>query len=111
MSHCEQFWPLFLCVGLGSLIIVSNLAFGVGLKFPDVSRNSGRCSSRLVKICGHWCKECLKIKKLVKLQGDALKACAKSRNFTVVCIVGGTNLPPTIQTSVKLGDFAEQYQR
>ena len=43
MSHSEQFWPVFLCFGLGSLIIVSNLALGVRLKFPDMSRDSGRC--------------------------------------------------------------------
>ena len=42
MSHSEQFWPFFLCFGLGSLIIVSNLALGVRLKFPDMSRDSGR---------------------------------------------------------------------
>ena len=43
MSHSEQFWPFFLCFGLGSLIIVSNLALGVRLKFPDMSRDSGQC--------------------------------------------------------------------
>ena len=42
MSHSEQFWPFFLCFGLGSLIIVSNLALGGRLKFPDTSRDSGR---------------------------------------------------------------------
>ena len=40
MSHSEQFWPFFLCFGLGSLVIVSNLALGVRLKFPDMSRDS-----------------------------------------------------------------------
>ena len=42
MSHSEQFWPFFLCFGLGLLNIVSNLAVGVRLKFPDMSRDSGR---------------------------------------------------------------------
>ena len=35
------FFPFF---GLGSLIIVSNLALGVRLKFPDMSQHSGRCT-------------------------------------------------------------------
>ena len=43
MSHSEQFQPFFLCFDLGSLIMVSNLALGVRLKFPDTSRDSGRC--------------------------------------------------------------------
>ena len=42
MSHSEQFWSFFLCFGLGSLIIVSNLALRERLKFPDTSRDSGR---------------------------------------------------------------------
>ena len=42
MSHSEQFWSFFLCFGLGSLIIVSNLALGVRLKFLDMSRDSRR---------------------------------------------------------------------
>ena len=42
VSHSEQFSPFFLCFGLSSLIIVSNLALRVRLKFPDMSRHSGR---------------------------------------------------------------------
>ena len=48
MSHSEQFWPFFLCFGLGSLIIVSNLALGVHLKFPDMSPEPGRCRQVLI---------------------------------------------------------------
>ena len=48
MSHSEQFWPFFLCFGLGSLIIVSNLALGVHLKFPNMSPDSGRCRQVLI---------------------------------------------------------------
>ena len=44
MSNPVQFWPVFLCFRLGSLIIVSNLALGVRLKFPDMSRDSGPVS-------------------------------------------------------------------
>ena len=44
VSHSEQFWPFFLFFGLGSLIIVPNLALGVRLKLPDMSHHSGRCT-------------------------------------------------------------------
>ena len=50
VSHSEQFWPFFLCFGLGSLIIVSQFALGVRLKFPDMSRHSVWCKNTLACI-------------------------------------------------------------
>ena len=51
------------------------------------------------KICRHHISERLKINKITKFESDLLKAykdtaLQNSRNFTDVCVVGGTNLPP-----------------
>ena len=71
------------------------------------------------KICRHHRKERLEITKIGKFESDLLKAKKdtapqNSRNFTDVCMVGeggrgggGTNLSPTIQTSINFRNFAE----
>ena len=51
------------------------------------------------KICRHHIKERLKVNKVTKFESDLLKAykdtaLQSSRNFTDVCVVEGTNLPP-----------------
>ena len=66
------------------------------------------------KICRHHIKERLKINKISKFESDLLKAYKdtapqNSRNFTDVCMVGATNLPPIIQTSVNFRNFVELY--
>lgn len=45
---------------------------------------------------------------LLKSQSYGL---AKSGNFRDVCVLGGTNLPPSIQTPVKFLDIIEPYFR
>ena len=72
---------------------------------------------QLANIHSHSWKERFKIRKLENFKGYTLKAnehsfSTKSRNFTDVCVVGGTNLlTPTLQKSVKFGDFVELFLR
>ena len=72
---------------------------------------------KLGKIRRHHWKERLKINKIAKFESDLLKTnediASYSREilqtFVWVGGEGGTNLPPTIQTSVKFSDFEELY--
>ena len=63
----------------------------------------------------HW-KECLKISKIAKFESDLLKTnediASQTRTILQTFVWwggGGTNLPPTIQTSVHFCNFAKQY--
>ena len=48
----------------------------------------------------------LEISKVANFENDSS---SKSQNFIDVCMVGNTNLPLTIQTSVNFCNFAELY--
>ena len=58
-------------------------------------------------------KERLKIGKNAKFEIDLLKSngSSKSRNFKDICMVRGTNLPPTLQSSVNFRNIAKLYLR
>ena len=66
------------------------------------------CKDWSGKIRRHYWKERLKITKIAKFESDTSLA-SDLQNFTDVCMVGGTNLPLTIQTFVKFLDFKEVY--